>query len=581
MNAAFIAHPTSVVAVVVGLLFISGLVSVGVTVYTWQVRRKPGALGLSVLAAASGLWSTGYLVELVVSNIEAKLLIANLQWIGVLAAPIAWFVFAFSYTGRDRYTTPIPLVVISFLPMLALVAVWTSPAHSLMWSAVEAEPLVGGVITVLQYDWGPLYWVVLGYSYLLWVAGTIVLFQTAFDMPEVYRLQAMTLILGTLLPVLGNVIKTLLELYGTAVDLTPTAFAFAGLAYAIAINRYDLLDARPVPRGVACERVFESMVDAVVVTDTKWRVIAMNESAVTILGHSADELKGKPVSNVISGITPGEPIGDQVTIRLGDGQRDFELRTSEFTDHHGRAIGNAHVFRDVTDRRLNLQQLEVMNRVLRHNLRTEANLLEGYASLVVEDIDSGALDSARTHAETVRNHATTLVNISKKARKLGATRRDDDTGDVQLLPAAVQIRAAADTVRADFPESNVRLSSLPDGDALCAPILEPVVAELLENGVEHNDATTPVVTVTATVDGDELVIRIEDEGPGISVSELAAIEAHGETPLRHGSGLGLWLVKWGVDQLSGTVDFNRRTPTGSKVVLRIPVSSEKSEVTLG
>ncbi|AFK18325.2 putative PAS/PAC sensing his kinase [Haloferax mediterranei ATCC 33500] len=573
-----IAQSEPVVTIAVGLIVVAGIVSVGAATIAWKHRKTPGAPGLIVLAAASGLWSMGYIAELIVADLGLKLVLASIQWIGVLTAPIAWFVFAFAYTGHDRYTTPGMTILISFIPMVALVAVWTNPAHHFMWSAVDVVPAVKGIISIHQHEWGPLYWVALGYSYLLWLSGAIVLFRTAFNMPTMYRMQAITLILGTLMPVLANVATTFLELYGSSIDMTPAGFTFAGLAYAVALRRYDLLGARPIPKWFACERVVESMVDAVIVTDTKWRVIALNESAVAILGRSADELEGRTVSDVIEDITPGQPVGDQVTIRLGGGQRDFELRTSEFTDHHNRAIGNALVFRDVTDRRLNHQQLEVMNRVLRHNLRTEANLLEGYATLVLENIESGSLESARSHAETVQNHAATLVNIGKKARKLGTTRRDDDTGDVQLLPVSVQIRAAADTIRTDFPESNIRLASLPENDYVCAPMLEPIVAELLENGVEHNDSTTPVVTVTATVNSDTLKLRIEDEGPGINMSELAAIQSHGETPLRHGSGLGLWLVKWGVDQLGGTVEFNQRKPTGSEVVLRIPVSRKSSTV---
>nr|WP_233511932.1 histidine kinase N-terminal 7TM domain-containing protein [Haloferax sp. Atlit-12N] len=563
--------------IIIGLMVITGAVSGYVALFAWRRRAMPGATGLAVLALASGWWSVGYLFELLVEDVTLKLTLANLQWVGVLAAPLAWFLFSFSYAGRDRYTAPASLLALSVLPLAGLVAVWTNPAHHLMWSSVSVVPAIGRTITVLQTEWGPLYWVVLGYSYLLWLAGAVVIFRTALDMPNIYRLQATALILGTLMPVLGNVATTFLELYGAAIDMTPAAFAFAGLACTVAVSRYELLEARPVPRWVARERVVETMTDAVIVTDTKWRITDANQAAKRILGDPAAELKGNPVSDVIEEFSPDERDTDHLTVRLGSGHRYFELRTNAFTDHHGRDIGHALVFRDVTDRRLNLQQLEVMNRVLRHNLRTEANLLEGYANLVLDDIDAGELDDARGHAQTLHDHASTLVNISQKARKLGATRGGDGdgNGDIRLLPAAVQIRAAADAIRTEFAHANVRVHDLPDHDFVCAPTLEPIVRELVENSVQHDPAATPVVTVTTTHEGDELAIRIEDNGPGIRSSELAAINAHGETQLRHASGLGLWLVKWGVDQLGGTVTFDAHDEGGTEVVLRIPALQEE------
>ncbi|MDS0242120.1 MULTISPECIES: histidine kinase N-terminal 7TM domain-containing protein [unclassified Haloferax] len=564
-----LAQPTALVVVVVGLMVTTGVVSGYVALFAWRRRSMPGASGLAVLAFASGWWSSGYLLELVVADVALKLTLAKLQWVGVLAAPIAWFFFAFSYAGRDRFTSSPAISALSLLPAVGLVAVWTNSAHHLMWTSVTVVPAVGRTITVLQTEWGPLYWIVLGYSYLLWLAGAVVIFRTALDMPNIYRVQATTLILGTLMPVLGNFATTLLELYGAAIDMTPAAFTFAGLACTVAISRYELLESRPVPRWVARDRVVETMADAVVVTDTKWRVTDVNRAAERILNDTAAELKGRPVGDVVEEFSPDQRDTDQVTVRLGSSQRYFELRTSAFSDHHGRDIGHALVFRDVTDRRLNLQQLEVMNRVLRHNLRTEANLLEGYANLVLDDIDGGEFDDARDHAKTLQDRAKTLVNISQKARKLGATRGSDGNGDPRLHPAAVQIRAATDAVRADFTCANVRLLELPDNDVICAPTLEPIVRELVENGVQHNGSSTPVVSVAASWEGDALVIRIEDNGPGINASELAAINAHGETQLRHASGLGLWLVKWGVDQLGGTVAYHRREEGGTEVVLRI------------
>ncbi|OYR71958.1 hypothetical protein DJ78_03990 [Halorubrum ezzemoulense] len=51
-------------------------------------------------------------------------------------------------------------------------------------------------------------------------------------------------------------------------------------------------------------------------------------------------------------------------------------------------------------------------------------------------------------------------------------------------------------------------------------------------------------------------VRVEVRNPGsIPDHELRCFRERGETPLAHGSGLGLWLVRWIVESAHGTVEF--------------------------
>ena len=565
-------------AFALGLTALAAVVSWWVAAYAWRRRPAAGATPLAALTVSTGWWALGYLVELLVVDPSLKLFVAKLEWAGVFVGPVAWVVFAFSYTGRDRYTSPLALAAVSLLPAIALVAVWTNSAHGLVWEAVRVEQFANGHLFLLTYEWGPLYWVMLGYGYLLWLTGAVLLVRTALDMPAVYRLQSGALVLGALMPVVANFATTLLQTYGAAFDMTPAAFAGAGLACTLALDKYDLLESRPVPRWVARDRIVEEMADAMVVTDTKWRVTDVNDEAVRLLDDGRRAVKGEHVSELLPGFTPSRTVDshphvETVTMRLDGGQRYFELRTSDFTDYHGRPIGNAVVLRDVTDRRLYLQQLEVMNRVLRHNLRTEANLLYGYANLVVADLEGGDDEGARRHATTLQERAFGLADIGEKARQLADLRgASADASEAREVSVREQLHAVVDAVEAEFPRAGVRLGAVPDSAVACPLTLELVVRELVENGVEHNPADVPQVAVWATAEDDYLVVRVVDDGPGIQPAELAVIEADGETPLQHGSGLGLWLVTWGVDYLGGEVSFGERWPTGTLVTVRAPTT---------
>jgi signal transduction histidine kinase len=109
--------------------------------------------------------------------------------------------------------------------------------------------------------------------------------------------------------------------------------------------------------------------------------------------------------------------------------------------------------------------------------------------------------------------------------------------------------------------------------------LKIALTELLENAIIHNDRSTPEITLTTRPSegdrSDEWVdIVISDNGPGIPEHEQAMIERGEETPLQHGTGLGLWIVYWTVSLFGGEVSIRDNEPRGTRVVLLLPRASE-------
>jgi len=106
------------------------------------------------------------------------------------------------------------------------------------------------------------------------------------------------------------------------------------------------------------------------------------------------------------------------------------------------------------------------------------------------------------------------------------------------------------------------------------------VLELCENGIKHaaarQDGTASEAVVAVTVEPADrpgwLAIDVADEGPGIPPEERATLVGDAETPLRHGSGLGVWLVRFVVEQFGGHVAVRERDPAGSVVELTVPVA---------
>ena len=110
-----------------------------------------------------------------------------------------------------------------------------------------------------------------------------------------------------------------------------------------------------------------------------------------------------------------------------------------------------------------------------------------------------------------------------------------------------------------------------DRDAKVNSLLDAVLLNAIENAGEHNDGDNPRIEIIASVTDGLITLEVRDNGPGISEYELSVLSEGAESSLKHGSGIGLWIIKWGADLLGGRVQFSGTDPTGTVVEIAVPV----------
>ena len=275
-----------------------------------------------------------------------------------------------------------------------------------------------------------------------------------------------------------------------------------------------------------------------------------------ILPEGASE-EGKAIDRVAAS---GEYWSGEVRRLTDDGLRYFIFRGVPYTDNDG----NQHsfgIYTDITERKQRERRLEVLTRVLRHNLRNEFTVLLGYAELLRENVEDDKLSTA---ADSILAGIHSVSGLSEDVRRIQETLESDDPG---------LERDFADAVRAvveEYGHGEVECDVPSGHTARIDGRVELALSHLVENAVEHaGEAST--IRVSAEMVGADVVLTVEDDGPGVPDLEWEVITGQTEiTQLSHGSGLGLWAVQWVVESYGGRLERFESDLGGAGIRLRLP-----------
>ena len=267
-------------------------------------------------------------------------------------------------------------------------------------------------------------------------------------------------------------------------------------------------------------------------------------------------------------ITEQEPYGT-VCFAAQDPRSDsFSEAETQFADYLTRLL-ERELEKDLIEGELTNQTnlATVLHRVLRHNLRNEISVIRGYTKLMAEQVDDDSV------GKTVLDHIDDLIDLSQKARKLEeivTTSSERQTTEIGTL-----IEEIAAEITQEFPEASIAVDYDNEIHGRVLQNFDRAIEELIENAVKHT-GDNPTVTVAIEIVPNGVEIQISDNGPGLPDTEAEVLNSGVETPLAHGSGLGLWLAYWIVSSHDGSIN-PEVTEHGTTMTVTIP---RKPDVTV-
>lgn len=214
-----------------------------------------------------------------------------------------------------------------------------------------------------------------------------------------------------------------------------------------------------------------------------------------------------------------------------------------------------------------------------HELRTPLNSILGFSELIRDE--SGDTDISK-FAGLIHNsgrHLHSLVNTLLDLAKIEAGKMEVGLAEVDVRELLVTL---TDTYRVSAAQKGLALTlTMPTAGTFVVNSDRTKLIQVLNN-VLHNAikfTQSGQISVTSSLMGDGILIRVVDSGRGIAEKDIARVferfntVAH-EPEQQKGSGLGLALSKSLMELLGGSITLQSQSGTGTQVDIFLPKGAQ-------
>ena len=327
------------------------------------------------------------------------------------------------------------------------------------------------------------------------------------------------------------------------------------------------------------DAILRGMGEGLMVTD--------GTGAITLVNPAFCEMFGVPASLVgarLIEITRHPDLNDCYRLVIGEraeyrreiviaGTRERVLFTHWVPLLDDRNLGGVvAVFHDISD----LKRLEKIRKDfvanVSHELKTPVTVIKGYAEALLDGMVSADPERAVAFVEIIRNHVERQAELIGDLLTLSELESKEFTLDLLPLDLGGAARRAVTLLapKAGKRGVTVRLSGFEGMPSTLIDLgrIEQVLVNLLDNAIKFSPAGGEV-ELTVTVEGEQVVVSVRDQGPGIPPQSLGRVFERfyrvdeGRSREAGGSGLGLAIVKHIVQLHGGTVRVESTPGQGS------------------
>jgi PAS domain S-box-containing protein len=343
--------------------------------------------------------------------------------------------------------------------------------------------------------------------------------------------------------------------------------------------------------------------------DPDGRIIECNPQLGRMLGYSAQELRGRTVTDLaqpqegtrllqmrhdlIQGAA--DSFLEDVVLRHAQGQERLgRVASAALRDPQGRLARMVAVVQDMTEQlRLEaseraLHDAEAASRAkseflsrMSHELRTPLNAMIGFTQLLGMDREPGLSAQQQDWTQQILRAGWHLLEMINET--LDLARIDSGAIKLALVPVDVVplVAACISMVSTGAQQRGIRIEEVvaPEVGAVLgdATRLKQVLTNLLSNAVKYNREEGRVTLTARRLGQEQVEVTVADTGMGMTPEQLAALfqpynRLGRESSGIEGTGIGLVISRRLAELMGGTITVTSEAGSGSVFALRLPAA---------
>jgi putative nucleotidyltransferase with HDIG domain/PAS domain S-box-containing protein len=396
--------------------------SLGVLFFAWSRQNARGAASFSRYMVGQTLWIAFFILGLISKNLAAKLFLDTLQWFAYIIIGVTLPVFVILYTEQKINSPKLIFGIIYTIPGLLGAALIGDIFFNWIHRSPKIIPLQ--YFSVLTYDSTPIIYGYAIYIYLLTVWLLYLLVRRIIQHHNFYQIQTLLVATGIFFSVFGTLLPLLDIRISPQYATTPFTGAIGNLLVILGFSQFGLFEINPIGR----DKVFEALVEPVVILDNKNLIVDANTSMLELLGKKSREVIGESAKEIFADFPI--PIKQymqvsyaraEATFVVGNINVYYELIVWPLYNERKEMTGRIYISHDITVQKELERELRKLNSELEDRVRARTwDLAQAYDTTL-----EGWARALELRDKETEGHSRRVTEVTiKVARAMNITEED-------------------------------------------------------------------------------------------------------------------------------------------------------------
>ena len=585
----------------------------GIAIYPLIFRQRSRLLFHFVsLIGSSVIWCLGYTLEIFATDQASKLFWMRVEYIGIVLIAPLFLYFVLVFTQRINIASKPIMGLLFFPPFLHWLLLATNEFHGLFYKSVTLN--TEGPFNTLSAEYGVVFFSHTVYSYLLILFSFFLLIRTYLEISSapggnvIYQKQIIIVSIGTIFPLIGNLIRVFRIPPFTFIDLTSVAFVICYILFFYALFEIGFLDIVPF----AHQYIIRNLADiGIITTTTDHLVVDINNSACQyIFEGDCPNIIGNNLFSILYSLNRLKPYhkgirGIEQSLHEISGEIiDFEMEFLDSPDPRNRSIkialqalwdkgeiiGFIYIIHNITLEK----EMEMLLRksidfktsllsVISHDLKNQLTIIQGFTDILRKELSPiQNFDEIVESLDGIDAKADQMQEIITDVRSYLKTMGTFEEANLTFINIKEIINEIISILEQATTEKNLTIDVTWPPEPYLYTFADIRLRSVFNNMIDNAIKWSPpndVIEIIVTKEDHFWICSISDHGPGVPdglkeeiFKPFVSIGPEGKV----GSGLGLSISREILQSYNSKIWIEDIEPQGARFAFKLPIVEEKA-----